>query len=203
MRDVGGLIVSRETEDRLSVFSKLLEKWTCKINLISPASVPDIWQRHIQDSAQIFALSGRMSGTWVDLGSGGGLPGAVVAIMAAELAPQLSIVCVESDQRKAVFLATVSRETGVPFQVISERVEAIAPLAADVLSARALASLDVLLGFAGRHLAEDGVALFQKGARHEKERADAEKNWRFDCEAITSCTDPAAVIFKIGALNRV
>lgn len=203
MRDVGGLIVSRETEDRLSFFSKLLEKWTCKINLISPASVPDIWQRHIQDSAQIFALSGRKSGTWVDLGSGGGLPGAVVAIMAAELAPQLSIVCVESDQRKAVFLTTVSRETGVPFQVISERVEAIAPLAADVLSARALASLDVLLGFAERHLAEDGVALFQKGARHEKERADAEKNWRFDCEAITSRTDPAAVIFKIGALHRV
>lgn len=203
MLELGGLIVSRETEGRLNIFSKLLQKWTRKINLISPASVPDIWQRHIQDSAQIFALSGRQFGTWVDLGSGGGLPGAVVAIIAAELAPQLSLMCVESDRRKAVFLTTVSRETGVPFQVISERVEAIAPLAADVLSARALAPLDVLLGFAERHLAKDGVALFQKGARHEKERADAEKNWRFDCEAITSCTDPAAVIFKIGALHRV
>lgn len=203
MADVGGLTVSRETEKRLRLFSELLERWTRTINLISPTSVPHIWERHIEDSAQAFAASRCNSGTWVDLGSGGGMPGAVVAIMAAELAPKLAMTCVESDQRKAAFLMTVSRETGVPFRVLSERVEILEPQAADVVSARALAPLDTLLGFAARHLAKDGVALFHKGARHEKERADAEKNWRFDCEVITSCTDPAAVIFKIGALHRV
>ena len=203
MRDLSGLDVSRETVDRLVAFSTLLEKWTRKINLISPASVPDIWNRHILDSTQIFNLVDSKSGLWADLGSGGGLPGAVVAILAAEKAPALKVVCVESDQRKAAFLGVVSRETQVPFRVISERVENLQPLGANVLSARALAPLDGLLSFASRHLAEGGVALFQKGARHEKERVDAEKNWRFDCQTITSCTDPAAVIFKIGAPQRV
>ncbi len=197
------LDVSRETRARLDVFVGLLEKWTRKINLISPASIAHVWQRHIADSAQIFEVAGRDRGLWVDLGSGGGLPGAVIAIMAAERAPELSIVCVESDQRKAVFLGVVSRETGVPFRVMAERVESLEPLGADVLSARALAPLDALMAFSALHLAEDGVALFPKGARHEKERAEAEKNWRFDCETVTSCTDPAAVIFKIGAPQRV
>lgn len=203
MHNLPELDVSRETIRRLVTFSSLLEKWTRKINLISPASVPDIWNRHIRDSTQVFDLVDMRSGLWADLGTGGGLPGVVVAILAAEKAPDLKVMCVESDQRKAVFLSIVSRETQVPFEVISERVENLKPLGANVLSARALAPLDHLLSFASRHLAEDGVALFQKGASHEKEKADAEKNWRFDCRTITSCTDPAAVIFKIGAPQRV
>ena len=203
MREGPLLDVSRETRDRIDVFVELLEKWTRKINLISPGSAAHIWQRHIVDSAQIFVLAGRDRGLWVDLGSGGGLPGAVVALLAAERAPDIEVVCVESDQRKAVFLGVVSRETGVPFRVIADRVEELTPLGADVLSARALAPLDTLLSFSDLHLAKDGVGLFPKGARHEKERSAAEKNWRFACETITSCTDPAAVIFKIGAPQRV
>lgn len=203
MRDVLGVDVSRETFARLEVFADVLERWTRKINLISPGSVSEIWTRHIADSAQIFALAPRREGLWVDLGTGGGLPGAVIAILAAEQAPSLQVMCVESDRRKAVFLGVVSRETGVPFRVLDERVESIPSLGADVLSARALAPLDTLLSFSALHLARGGVGLFPKGAQHEKERTEAEKNWQFDCEAITSCTDPAAVIFKIGAPKRV
>lgn len=203
MPDRIDLDVSRETRHRLEIFVGLLEKWTKKINLVSPASVRNIWSRHIADSAQLFDLAGRTTGRWVDLGSGGGLPGAVIAILAAEKAPAFDVLCVESDQRKAVFLGIVSRETGVSFDVRAERVENLPPLDADVLSARALAPLDTLLSMSSRHLAGDGVALFPKGARHEDERLEAEKNWRFDCQAITSCTDPAAVIFRIGAPHRV
>lgn len=204
MPDPGGALdVSRETAERLQILEGLLRKWTKAINLVSAASLEDFRSRHILDSAQIFALRGTSFGRWVDLGSGGGLPGAVIAIMAHDQAPGITVTCVESDQRKAAFLRTVSRETDVPFDVISQRAESIAPLAADIVSARALASLDVLLQHARRHLAPGGIALFPKGATHRKERDAAEKNWRFDAEVFTSQTDPNAVIYKVGALSRV
>ncbi|QIE41010.1 16S rRNA (guanine(527)-N(7))-methyltransferase RsmG [Rhodobacteraceae bacterium SC52] len=204
MPDLGVLTdVSRETHERLEIYSALLTKWTQKINLVAPATLDELYNRHILDSAQIFDHRSSDSGIWADLGSGGGLPGVVVAILAAEAAPKMRIVCVESDQRKAVFLGIVSRETGVPFQVVCERIEKVDPLKASVISARALAPLDKLMAFSERHLAPNGVALLMKGAQHEKERAEAEKNWQFDCEEITSCTDPNAVIYKVGALRRV
>lgn len=195
--------VSRETRDRLEIYAALLQKWTRKINLISPGSVPHLWSRHILDSAQVFDIAGIHHGLWVDIGSGGGLPGAVVAIVAAERAPNLRVMCVESDQRKAVFLGAVARETCVNFEVVAERVERIPPLGATVLSARALAPLDSLMGYAARHLAADGVGVFQKGAQHEKERYEAEKNWQFKLQTFTSSTDPDAVIYKVGVPRRV
>ncbi|PWR02885.1 16S rRNA (guanine(527)-N(7))-methyltransferase RsmG [Meridianimarinicoccus roseus] len=203
MHNAAGLgDVSRETTERLEIFAGLLKKWTRKINLVAPGTISNLYERHIADSAQIFDLRPEGTRNWVDLGSGGGLPGAVIAILAAEAAPQLRVTCVESDQRKAVFLRAVSRETAVPFTVLTDRIESAQPLEADVLSARALAPLSKLLEFADRHLAEGGTMLFQKGAQHEKECTEAEKNWRFDREVITSCTDPNAVIYKIGALRR-
>jgi 16S rRNA (guanine527-N7)-methyltransferase len=203
MPDRPVLNVSRETTDRLEVYASLLAKWTRSINLIAPRSVPFIWSRHILDSVQVFDVAGVQSGLWADLGSGGGLPGAVIAIIAAERAPGVNVVCVESDQRKSVFLETVSRETGVPFRVVADRIEAVSPLGADIVSARALAPLDSLMRYAALHLAAKGVAVFPKGAQHEKERTDAEKNWRFSCQTFTSCTDPSAVIYKVGAPRRV
>jgi len=203
MRDRGPLDVSRETLERLRIYAALLEKWTAKINLIAARTVPELWERHIRDSCQVFSIAGNATGRWVDFGSGGGLPGAVVAIIAAEGAPGLEVSCVESDRRKAAFLSVVSRETGVPFQVIVERAEVVRPLGADIVSARALAPMDRLMALASRHLAPNGVGVFPKGARHEKEREDAEKNWRFDCQTFTSCTNPAAVIYKVGVPRRV
>ncbi|MGH1330094.1 MAG: 16S rRNA (guanine(527)-N(7))-methyltransferase RsmG [Paracoccaceae bacterium] len=197
------LNVSRETIERLDTYAELVEKWNPAINLVSKGSLKDLWARHFRDSAQIFKLSKIERGVWADFGSGGGFPGLVIAILAAELAPNVSIVCVESDVRKATFLRTVIRETGIAAKVMSERIEALLPLGAEIISARALASLDDLIGYAAPHLAKTGRCLFLKGATFEKERAEALENWRFSCEDYSSETDSEAVILKIGAIERV
>lgn len=194
--------VSRETRARLETYADLLRKWSPRINLVSRATLSQLWERHFADSAQLFELAGVSRGRWVDLGSGGGFPGAVVAILAAEVAPELSVTLIESDGRKAAFLRSVSRETGVPFTTLDQRIEEAPPQAADVLSARALAPLTVLLGHAQRHLAPDGIALFPKGARHETELAEARRDWRFAVEQLPSRTEPAAAIYRIGRVAR-
>jgi len=194
--------VSRETYERLSIYENLLQKWTARINLVASGTLPDVWKRHFADSAQLWKIGQDGSQAWADLGSGGGFPGAVIAIIAAEARPDMIVTLVESDQRKAVFLRTVARETGVALNVIAGRIEEIDPLNADVISARALGSLDELLKYAMRHLASDGIALFMKGAKADEEIATALDRWRFRCEKIASITDPTAVILKIGDIER-
>ena len=195
------LDVSRETMTRLDTFVNLLRKWNPKINLVSRNSLPEVWTRHIADSVQLFRCV-RPAGHWADLGSGGGFPGLVIAILAIEAAPDLRVTLIESDQRKSAFLRTVSRETGANCTVISRRIEDVPPLAADILSARALADLATLLGFAARHLKPDGTALFPKGVTWEKESIAAQDIWHFQAQPITSRTDPEAVILKIEGVSR-
>ncbi len=197
------LDVSRETLQRLKTYEALLKKWNPAINLVSPNTLKDAWDRHFIDSAQIFDLAPENARHWADLGSGGGFPGMVIAILAAEKAPDMRVTLVESDQRKATFLRTVARETGVAATVIAKRIEDVPPLQADVVSARALASLAQLLGFAERHLCPDGIALFPKGAAHDRELAEARESWHFEVQETRSQTDPDAVIFSIGGLARV
>ncbi|SHH61116.1 16S rRNA (guanine(527)-N(7))-methyltransferase RsmG [Marivita hallyeonensis] len=194
--------VSRETSERLATYLELLKKWSKKINLVSPASLKDARSRHFADSIQLARLCKESAKTWVDLGSGGGFPGAVVAIVLAEERPDLSMTLVESDQRKCAFLRSVSRETSVPFNVIAKRIEDVAPLKADMLSARALAPLTDLCTFAERHLHKDGTALFPKGAKWVDEVKTAQKKWRFSLQTHTSETSPEAVILEIGELSR-
>ncbi|MEP2029748.1 MAG: 16S rRNA (guanine(527)-N(7))-methyltransferase RsmG [Paracoccaceae bacterium] len=196
------LDVSRETSDRLYNYVELLKKWTPKINLVSKSSLDQLWTRHIWDSAQLFELVPRAS-HWVDLGSGGGFPGLVIASLAAESNPEMKITLIESDQRKAQFLRTVVRETGINATVIVERVEQVEPQRADVLSARALSDLTGLLGFAERHLEQDGTALFPKGINWQKEVSDALTTWSFEQEQIKSKTESGAVILKIRGVKRV
>ncbi|MDO6586441.1 16S rRNA (guanine(527)-N(7))-methyltransferase RsmG [Salipiger sp. 1_MG-2023] len=198
-----GLDVSRETMQRLEVFQQLLMKWSPKINLVSNSTIQNSWDRHILDSAQLFMLFDQADGHWLDLGAGGGFPGLVIAILRAELAPQLKVTLVESDQRKCVFLRQVLRETGVVANVLAERIEALEPQNATVLSARALADLETLLGFAERHMAEDGTALFLKGVNWRKELTAARESWNFSCCHRRSVTDPNAVVLSIGALAHV
>lgn len=193
--------VSRETQDRLSIYLDLLRKWSPKINLVSPASLEDAGKRHFEDSLQLAELCPDGVKHWVDLGSGGGFPGAVIAI--AKAGGELNVTLVESDQRKSAFLRTVSRETKTPFNVISKRIEDVEPLNADVVSARALAPLTDLLEFADQHMKPGGVCLFLKGANWQNEVNDAQKKWRFTCEAHKSKTSPDAAILKIGDLARV
>jgi 16S rRNA (guanine527-N7)-methyltransferase len=180
----------------------MVRKWNPAINLVSKASLGDLRQRHIADSAQIFQVAGVTDGMWADLGSGGGFPGIVVAILAAEASPALRVTCVEADQRKAAFLTTAARDLGLAVTVLPERIEDTPPLQADVVSARALAPLRQLLPWAERHLREGGVALFPKGAGHAKEVEEARAGWRFSLQAVPSRTDPDARILKLGEIRR-
>jgi 16S rRNA (guanine527-N7)-methyltransferase len=196
------LNVSRETMQRLEIFEALLQKWNPSINLVSRRSLKHLWSRHILDSVQVFR--NRAAGPeWVDIGSGGGFPGLIVAILAKEQAPEVKVTLVESDRRKAVFLRTVVRELVLDCGIIAERIEAVPPMQADILTARALAGLPVLLGFAERHLKPDGVALFPKGVTWKKEVAEARRQWRFEVGSIMSLTEPGAAILKIEGVSRV
>ena len=196
-----GLSVSRETFDRLATYVELVRRWNPKINLVSKGSLQDIWTRHILDSVQVYRCADQFD-SWVDLGSGGGFPGMVCAIMAIQEAPNAQFTLVESDQRKSAFLRNVARECGANCSVVSRRIEAVDPLNADILSARALADLRLLLSFCDRHLSPSGVALLPKGASWKKELNEAREEWKFDSEPITSLTEPQAVILRIKGVSR-
>lgn len=194
--------VSRETRERLQIYLDLLERWNRKINLVSNASLADGWVRHILDSAQLPQYAPADWRHWADLGSGGGLPGIVIAVLARELPGHREVTLVESDARKAAFLQVALHETGSPGTVARCRIEDLAPLSADVISARALAPLPRLLDLASRHLADGGTALLLKGRNADSEIEEALERWTFACEKMTSETDPAAVILRIGELGR-
>ncbi len=193
--------VSRETFERLSIYADLVARWNPRINLVSRNSLTELWTRHILDSVQVFRCS-EHADHWVDLGSGGGFPGLVCAIMAIEESPNTRFTLVESDQRKSAFLRTVARECNAKCTVISKRIEAIDPLHADILSARALADLTTLISFCDRHLDKSGVALLPKGENWKKELSDAREGWNFQAEPITSLTEPKAVILKVKGVTR-
>lgn len=196
------LDVSRETFERLEAYVALLKKWTQRINLVSRQSLLHIWHRHVLDSVQLFRVT-EPSGHWVDIGSGGGFPGLVCAILALDSAPSARFTLVESDQRKAAFLRAAAREAGVECDIIACRIEDLEPQRADILTARALADLDRLLHYTERHLDPEGVAMFPKGLGWKKEVDNASRRWKFRFDAITSLTDPEAAILKVQGISRV
>lgn len=202
--DLEGLFpdVSRETIGRLEAYAELLVRWSARISLVGRSTLGEMWRRHFLDSAQLEALRPAGEGHWADLGSGAGFPGLVVAIMARERAPGMRFTLVESDSRKSAFLAAVVQATGAAAAVVTGRIERIPPLAADVISARALAPLPKLLGLARRHLAPGGACLFMKGRGHGGEIERARGLWRFKCRRIPSGTDGAAAILEIGDIRR-
>lgn len=197
------LDVSRETLDRLEVYERLLAKWTKSINLVAPSTVDDIWNRHIVDSYQIFAHIPHSAKTLVDIGSGGGLPGLVIAAVAAEKLPLLKITLIESDQRKAAFLRTAAREMELQVEVISQRVERLEGVSSDVLTARALAPLNVLFDYATALLKPQGLCIFQKGRTFAAEISDAAIHWQFDVTEYESKTSAEARILLVKGITRV
>lgn len=197
------LNVSRETIAKLGDFLDLVEKWNPKINLISANSLPSAWSRHVLDSAQLWPLRQMSGGTWLDIGSGGGFPGVVVSILAQDVSPELQMVMVEADLRKAVFLGEVVRKLKLNAIVHSKRIESLPPVAAQTVSARALAALPDLLPMVSRHMAPEGVALFHKGQRHQDELAQSKAGWSFHSDVVASRTDPGGAIVKISELRRV
>ena len=192
--------VSRE---RLEAFQALVFKWNKAINLVAPSTLDVFWERHIEDSLQVFHVKQMEQGIWLDIGSGGGFPGLVCAIMAKEHAPETKFILIESDQRKSTFLRTVIRELQLNAEVIAKRIEAVPSVNAQILSARALADLDLLLEFAEHHLAVDGTALLPKGASWKKEVDNAKQRWRFDFLAHKSVTSDDSTILEIGGIHRV
>lgn len=193
--------VSRETSEALSHYTDRLLKWNAKINLIGRSTQSDIWDRHIEDSLQIFEAAPEAK-TWADLGSGGGLPGLVVGIVAKEQNPELEITLVESDKRKASFCRSIAQDLSLNLRVIAERIESVPPLNADILSARALAPLNVLLVHTEMHRMPSGTAIFPKGENWEAEVTESLASWRFAFEKIPSRTRSNAVILKIGEISR-
>lgn len=197
------IAVSDRTFGQLDTFVCEILRWNRAINLVATSQAGLIWPRHVIDSAQLIKHVGVGPTTWADIGSGAGFPGMVIAILAKEMWPNCRVHLIESDKRKSAFLAHVSRQLALGCTVHAEESARVAPLGADVVSARALAPLDRLLGIALRHLAPQGQGLFLKGQRHGDEVAAARQAWNFTLEVHSSLTDSAAVILKIGSLRSV
>ena len=195
--------VSRETIDRLEVLYTLLLKWNQRINLVAKSTIDDAWQRHVVDSAQIWQLANIQAQRWLDIGSGAGFPGLIIAAIAAEKTPEMHVTLVESDQRKCVFMQTAAREMGITVEIFAERIESLRPQNADIISARALAPLPNLLDFAEIHRNPNGICLFSKGANADSELTSTAASWHISVEKFPSMTDSQAVILRIGEINRV
>jgi len=186
--------VSRETLDRLSAYVDLLSAWNRRINLVGRNTMGDVWRRHILDSAQLFRLLPERTRVLIDLGSGAGLPGLVLAAMGV---PEVHLV--ESDQRKAAFLREAVRVTGVKAIIHAERVEAMAGFGADAVTARALAPLLQLIDLSDKFCNGRTIRWFLKGASVEAELADAEVGHALVIERIPSLSDPSGCVLKIAA----
>ena len=194
--------VSRETIEKLESFQRLLLKWNPSINLVAKPSVEDFWERHIVDSMQIFRFADKSTRSWVDIGSGGGLPGLVVAVMALEKMPNMRTTLIESDKRKSVFLRTVVRELELNAEVVSERIENVSLDTVDIISARALASLNDLFSMCAGLINPDTKMVFLKGRRFGEEIETARLHWGFDVVAHQSITDSESKLLEIGDLKR-
>ncbi|SHJ98594.1 16S rRNA (guanine527-N7)-methyltransferase [Aureimonas altamirensis DSM 21988] len=190
--------VSRETQDRLAAYAALVRTWQKHINLVAPSTVPTLWSRHIEDGLWLDEVAGPVQ-HWVDIGSGGGFPGLVLACFAAERAGH-HVDLVEANAKKSAFLRTVIRELALPATVHCQRIEAAGPVLgrADAISARALASLDSLLGLVSPSIQPKTVCYFLKGRAHEGEVADATAHWHFDMVKHPSRTEAESVILEIG-----
>ncbi|MGE5503628.1 MAG: 16S rRNA (guanine(527)-N(7))-methyltransferase RsmG [Actinomycetota bacterium] len=188
--------VSRETLERLQAYAELLAKWQPRINLVGPDTLPDLWRRHFLDSAQLSGLVGEVRRV-VDIGSGAGFPGLVLAVMGA---PDVHLI--ESDARKCAFLREAARVAATPVTIHNKRIEQVPPLGADLVTARALAPLPRLLEWAAPHLGQGGRCLFLKGRGSEDELTAATKDWNIAVERVPSITDPSGVILHLREVHR-
>jgi len=195
------MIVSRETMDRLKIYQGLLEIWQQKINLVSASTLPHLWERHFEDSFQLLSHLPDGDCSLIDLGSGAGFPGLVLALSRLE---DLKVILVESDLRKSLFLENVSRETKVNVTVLTERIESLeGKIKGDVITARALAPLSELLNYASPLMKKYSSCLFLKGKDAEKEIEEAQKKWEFDLEIFPSLTDSKGHLLKIKHPRRI
>lgn len=192
-----GIDVAPETVARLDAFAALLLKWTARINLVGRAEPALIWRRHIVDSLQLAALIPRGVERGIDLGSGAGFPGLVLAIARA-----IPFDLVEADLRKAAFLREAARISGAPVRVFAERAERARLDPAPLITARALAPLPDLLALAAPLLAPGGVCLFPKGATVENELTATRAGWQMRIERFPSSTSSGGIILRLSEIER-
>ncbi|MGL4491141.1 MAG: 16S rRNA (guanine(527)-N(7))-methyltransferase RsmG [Rhizobiaceae bacterium] len=194
--------VSRETFERLLAFETLFLKWSKAFNLAAPSTHCELWERHILDSAQLVAIR-RPQGTWLDIGSGGGLPGVIMAIFMAET-PDGHVHLVESNGKKAAFLRTALTETGASGTIHNIRIEDASSVVgqANVVTARALAALPKLFELSEHWLSNGATALFHKGREYRSEIKVARDEWDFDLLEHASAIDRQSVILEIRSLQR-
>lgn len=201
LADVAGP-VSRETFDLLIEFGALFRKWNRRINLVARSTEPELWRRHILDSAQLAMLRPQAQ-RWLDLGSGGGFPGIIVAIIEKERGGFVELV--ESNRKKASFLQAAISHFALRARVVPERIEDAPAVVSQpqIVTARALASLDTLLGLAFPWLSAGATGLFQKGRDYRSEIEESVHRWSFDLLEHRSLIDPDGVILEISNLRRV
>ncbi|MGE4063909.1 MAG: 16S rRNA (guanine(527)-N(7))-methyltransferase RsmG [Rhodospirillaceae bacterium] len=190
--------VSRETLERLRNYADLLVKWNARINLVSPDSIPNLWLRHVADSAQLFRYIPQNALNLLDVGSGAGFPGLVLAILGVS-----NVHLVESDQRKVAFLREAARVTGVTVTLWDRRIEQVPPFTAGVITARALAGLDKLLAWTEPFRGPETLCMFLKGQTVEAELTEAYKQWTMRIDRQKSLTDPTGTILALREVCRV
>lgn len=197
--EINGLRVSRETRERLEHFATLFQKWAKSINLVAPSTLEALWSRHIADSARVFQLYPGAN-RWADLGSGGGFPGIITAILLAE-AGDGWVHLVESNHKKAAFLRVALSETGARGSVHALRIEEAPSIVGEVdaVSARALAELDLLFQYASPWMCQGAKAraIFHKGRDYESELAKARGRWQFDLLVHKSKIEADSVLLEV------
>jgi 16S rRNA (guanine527-N7)-methyltransferase len=189
--------VSRETLARLEAYAALLTQWSARINLVGRDTLADLWRRHILDSAQLCRFVPDSARNLIDLGSGAGLPGLVLAILGAP-----GVELVEADARKSAFLREAARIARADVTLRACRIQAVPPHPAHIVTARACAPLDRLLELAEPFLAPDSVCLFLKGERYEEELTAACKRWTMKASVEQSLSDRRGVILRLQQVAR-
>ena len=191
--------VSRETLARLKLYVSLLEDWNARLNLVSAASLRNVWRRHIWDCAQLQAYIPESAESLVDLGAGAGFPGLVLAII---LRPSLRIVLYEAISKKCRFLEEVAARTALHVEIRNARIERARPEPFDIVTARACAPLSQLLAYAQPFQGKQTRNLFLKGQSVGAELTEAHKSWKMNIRQHPSCSDPSGTILEIGELRR-
>ena len=195
--------VSRETFEKLKTYECLLKEWQTKFNLVSNSTLENAWERHFLDSVQLFKLIPQTAKTLMDFGSGAGFPGMVIAIMANAKTPYLKVSLVESTTKKTLYLNEVKKQVGVEVEIINERIEKIKPHIVDVITSRAMTSLDALLQYALPFCGKKTVCIFPKGKKYAEELQEAQKKWSFSCQIVDSEQSDEGKILVITDLRPI
>ncbi len=195
--------VSRETYQKLEQLVALLNEWQAKFNLVSNNSLPDVWQRHIADSAQLFKYLNNQVDSVYDVGSGAGFPALVLAIMAQEQYPDMKFTLIESVTKKTLYLNAVKTALNLNnVTILNQRTEDLTLPPADVITARAVASLDKLLGYVFKFTTRQTKLIFPKGKSYREELEGAGKMWNFKLSVCKNETSEDGVVLLLENLRR-